>query len=127
MRALTSPAETGAVTLAPPHDAHPEPYDYPAAVSDTRTRTVATPRAEREAGKQAAVPLVGDAKAVLEELLPMVSGYRVGAEYSETIEASQADWRVEVDRVCAAGLPAGAPEGRRLVTQAQVIGVLQDT
>jgi 3D-(3,5/4)-trihydroxycyclohexane-1,2-dione acylhydrolase (decyclizing) len=243
MRVLTSPAETGAVTLALPQDVQAEAYDYPAALFEPRTWTVARPRADRDrmldaarlirgsaqpmiiagggviysdatealrqfveatgiavgetqagkgalpephplqlggvgatgtraanrlardadlvivvgsrlsdfttasktafqregvrfiavnvaeldAGKQAAVPLVGDAKAVLEELLPMVSGYRVGAEYAQTVKASHADWRAEVDRVCAAGLPAEAPEGRRRVTQAQVIGVLQDT
>jgi 3D-(3,5/4)-trihydroxycyclohexane-1,2-dione acylhydrolase (decyclizing) len=91
-----------------------------------RVRFIAINVAELDAGKQAAVPLVGDAKAVLEELLPMVSGYRVGAEYAQTVKASHADWRAEVDRVCAAGLPAEAPEERRRVTQAQVIGVLQD-
>jgi 3D-(3,5/4)-trihydroxycyclohexane-1,2-dione acylhydrolase (decyclizing) len=242
MRVLTSPAETGAVTLALPQDVQAEAYDYPAALFEPRTWTVARPRADRDrmqeaarlirasvqpmiiagggviyseatdalrqfveatgiavgetqagkgalpephplqlggvgatgtraanrlardadlvivigsrlsdfttasktafqhervrfiainvaeldAGKQAAVPLVGDAKAVLEELLPMVSGYRVGAEYAQTVKASHADWRAEVDRVCAAGLPTEAPEGRRWVTQAQVIGVLQD-
>jgi 3D-(3,5/4)-trihydroxycyclohexane-1,2-dione acylhydrolase (decyclizing) len=42
------------------------------------------------------------------------------------VKASHADWRAEVDRVCAAGLPAEAPEGRSQLTQAQVIGVLQD-
>jgi 3D-(3,5/4)-trihydroxycyclohexane-1,2-dione acylhydrolase (decyclizing) len=242
MRVLTSPAETGAVTLALPQDVQAEAYDYPAALFEPRTWTVARPRADRDrmldaarlirgsaqpmiiagggviysdatealrqfveatgiavgetqagkgalpephplqlggvgatgtraanrlardadlvivvgsrlsdfttasktafqharvrfiainvaeldAGKQAALPLVGDAKAVLEELLPMVSGYRVGAEYAQTVKASHADWRAEVDRVCAAGLPAEAPEGQRRVTQAQVIGVLQD-
>ena len=91
-----------------------------------RVRFIAINVAELDAGKHAAVPLVGDAKAVLEELLPMVSGYRVGAEYAQTVKASHADWRAEVDRVCAAGLPAEAPEGRSQLTQAQVIGVLQD-
>jgi len=94
--------------------------------------------AELDAGKHAALPLVGDARAVLEELLPMLAGYRVGSEYEAAVKAAQADWLAEVERVCAAGLPAEAPEGRspglpaeapegrRRVTQAQIIGVLQN-
>jgi 3D-(3,5/4)-trihydroxycyclohexane-1,2-dione acylhydrolase (decyclizing) len=103
-----------------------------------RVRFVAINVAELDAGKHAAVPLVGDARAVLEELLPMLAGYRVGGEYAATVKAAQADWQAEVERVCAAGLPAESPEGRspglpaeapagrRRVTQAQIIGVLQD-
>ena len=103
-----------------------------------RVRFVTINVAELDAGKHAALPLVGDARAVLEELLPMLAGYRVGGEYEAAVKAAQADWQAEVERVCAAGLPAEAPEGRSLglpaeapegrrrVTQAQIIGVLQD-
>jgi 3D-(3,5/4)-trihydroxycyclohexane-1,2-dione acylhydrolase (decyclizing) len=91
-----------------------------------RVRFVTINVAELDAGKHAAVPLVGDARAVLEELLPMLAGYRVDGEYEAAVKAAQADWQAEVERVCAAGLPAEAPEGRRRVTQAQIIGVLQD-
>ena len=258
MRVLTSPAETGAVTLALPQDVQAEAYDYPAALFETRVWTIARPRADRDrlqeaaqlirastrpliiagggvlyseatdalrrfvdatgiavgetqagkgalpdphplslggigatgtraanllardadlvlaigsrlsdfttasktafqhervrfvainvaeidAAKHAAVALLGDARAVLDELLPLVAGYRVGAEYSATVAASLADWRAEVDRICAvdvgltdvdralsdpvreAGLKRPAPHP---VKQAQVIGVLQDT
>jgi 3D-(3,5/4)-trihydroxycyclohexane-1,2-dione acylhydrolase (decyclizing) len=243
MRVLTSPAETGAVTLALPQDVQAEAFDYPAALFEPRVWTVARPRADRErmqeaarlirdsarpmivagggviysdatgaltrfveatgiavgetqagkgalpephplqlggvgatgtsaanrlardadlvivvgsrlsdfttasktafqhervrfvtinvteldAGKHAALPLVGDARAVLEELLPLVAGHRVSAEYADAVAASCTDWRLEVDRICAAGLPAEAPAGRRRVSQAQIIGVLQDT
>ena len=91
-----------------------------------RVRFITINVAELDAGKHAAVPLVGDARAVLEELLPMLAGYRVGGEYEAAVGLAQADWQAEVGRVCAAGLPAGAPEGRRRMTQAQIIGVLQD-
>jgi 3D-(3,5/4)-trihydroxycyclohexane-1,2-dione acylhydrolase (decyclizing) len=91
-----------------------------------RVRFITINVAELDAGKHAAVPLVGDARAVLEELLPMLAGYRVGGEYEAAVSLAQADWQAEVGRVCAAGLPTGAPEGRRRVTQAQIIGVLQD-
>jgi 3D-(3,5/4)-trihydroxycyclohexane-1,2-dione acylhydrolase (decyclizing) len=43
-----------------------------------RVRFVTINVAELDAGKHAAVPLLGDARAVLEELLPMLAGYRVG-------------------------------------------------
>ena len=139
-----------------------------------RVRFITINVAELDAGKHAAVPLVGDARAVLEELLPMLAGYRVGGEYEAAVSVAQSDWQAEVGRVCAAGLsveaperrspglpdeapegrspglpaeapagrslglpaeapagrspglPAEAPKGRRRVTQAQIIGVLQD-
>src|SRR5262245_52242998 len=91
-----------------------------------RVRFIAINVAELDAGKHAAVPLVGDARAVIEELLPLVAGHRVSAEYADTVAASCTDWRLEVDRICAAGVPAEGAEGRRRVTQAQIIGVLQE-
>jgi 3D-(3,5/4)-trihydroxycyclohexane-1,2-dione acylhydrolase (decyclizing) len=91
-----------------------------------RVRFITINVAELDAGKHAALPLVGDARAVLEELLPLVAGHRVSAEYAGAVAASCTDWRLEVDRICAAGMPAEAPEGRRRVTQAQIIGVLQE-
>jgi len=90
-----------------------------------RVRFIAINVAELDAGKHAALPLVGDARAVLEELLPMLAGYHVGGEYEAAVKAAVADWQAEVERVCAAGLPA-TPEGRSGVTQAQIIGVLQE-
>jgi 3D-(3,5/4)-trihydroxycyclohexane-1,2-dione acylhydrolase (decyclizing) len=258
MRVLTSPAETGAVTLALPQDVQTEAYDYPAALFEPRVWTIARTRADRDrlreaaalvrasrrpmivagggviyseataalrafadatgipvgetqagkgalpephpltaggvgatgtlaanllardadlvivvgsrlsdfttasktafqhehvrfisinvseldAGKHAAVPLLGDARAVLEELRELVAGYHVGAEYTETIAQLTTAWRAEVDRVCAARLKGsrslaervaeGVPEGARafqandLLTQAEVIGVLQE-
>src|SRR5216683_7588535 len=44
MRVLTNPAETGAVTLALPHDVQAEAYDYPADFFERRVWSV--PRAE---------------------------------------------------------------------------------
>ena len=48
MRVLTSPAETGAVTLALPQDVQAEAYDYPAALFEPRVWTIARPRADRD-------------------------------------------------------------------------------
>jgi len=263
MRVLTSPAETGAVTLALPQDVQAEAYDYPAALFEPRVWTIGRARADRErlreaaavvrasrrplivagggviyseataalralvdatgipvgetqagkgalpephalaaggvgatgtlaanvlardadlvivvgsrlsdfttasktafqhadvrfisinvseldAGKHAAIPLVGDARAVLEELSELVAGYHVGADYAETIAQLTTAWRAEVDRVCAARLKgsrsndsadaarasdaseagARAFQASELLTQAEVIGVLQST
>ncbi len=47
MRVLTSPANTGAVTLALPQDVQTEAWDYPAEFLDQRIWHIARPRAER--------------------------------------------------------------------------------
>ena len=98
-------------------------------------RFIAINVAEIDAGKHAALPLVGDARAVLDELLPLVAGYRVGAGYAERVAASQSDWRAEVDRVCNPQSdpsdpqpnPQSAIRNPQSLEQAHVIGVLQDT
>jgi 3D-(3,5/4)-trihydroxycyclohexane-1,2-dione acylhydrolase (decyclizing) len=265
MRVLTSPAETGAVTLALPQDVQAEAYEYPAALFEPRVWTIARPRADRErlqtaarlvraskrpmivagggvlyseatdalrrfvdatgiavgetqagkgalpdphalslggvgatgtlpanllardadlvlvigsrlsdfttasktafqhdevrfiginvteldAFKHAALPLVGDARAVLDELLPLLEGYRVGVEYTERVAALQAAWRAEVDRVCnpqsaiqspiQSAIQSAIPNPQSpnqsairnpqsaMLAQAHVIGALQDT
>jgi 3D-(3,5/4)-trihydroxycyclohexane-1,2-dione acylhydrolase (decyclizing) len=86
-------------------------------------RFVAINLAEMDAGKHAALPLVGDARTVLEELTTCLAGYRVSARYAETVAASIADWHATVDGICAETPLAAAGAG---LTQAQVIGVLQD-
>ena len=86
-------------------------------------RFVAINVADMDAAKHGAVALVGDARAVLDELMPLIAGYRVSTAYTEAIAAAQQDWRAEVDRVCAVGHDSAASP----VTQARVIGVLQET
>ncbi len=54
MRVLTSPAETGAVTLALPQDTQTEAFDYPEAFFDERVWTIARPRGDAEAFARAA-------------------------------------------------------------------------
>ncbi len=46
MRVLTSPADTGAVTLALPQDVQTEAYDYPAALFERRVWHIPRPRAD---------------------------------------------------------------------------------
>src|SRR5262249_36604330 len=54
MRVLTSPAETGAVTLSLPQDVQTEAYDYPAALFEPRVWTIPRARADRERLHEAA-------------------------------------------------------------------------
>lgn len=54
MRVLTSPVETGTVTLACPQDVQTEAFDYPAAFFQKRVWRVGRPRPDRESLEQAA-------------------------------------------------------------------------
>jgi 3D-(3,5/4)-trihydroxycyclohexane-1,2-dione acylhydrolase (decyclizing) len=92
------------------------------AFQNDAVRFIAINVAELDAFKHRALPLVGDARAVLEELAPLVAGYRVSADYSSTIATLQEGWRAEVARVTAA--PSGSQPSP--LSQAQVIGVLQE-
>ena len=47
LRILTSPAETGAVTLCLPQDVQAEAFDYPEALFRKRVWTIARPRPDR--------------------------------------------------------------------------------
>ncbi len=55
--------------------------------------------AEFDAHKHSALALVGDARATLEELLPMLQGYRVPAEYAAEIRQLHEAWEREVQRI----------------------------
>jgi 3D-(3,5/4)-trihydroxycyclohexane-1,2-dione acylhydrolase (decyclizing) len=52
-----------------------------------------------DAHKHSALALVGDARATLEELLPMLSGHRVPAEYAGEIQRVHDAWDREVQRI----------------------------
>lgn len=54
MRVLTSPAETGTVTLALPQDVQAEAYDYPVELFEKRVYHIPRPRADVNALKRAA-------------------------------------------------------------------------
>jgi len=89
-------------------------------------RFIAINVAEIDAGKHAALPLVGDARVVLEELLSLVDGYHVDARYTERVASSLRVWRAEVERVCDLREPHATGAESTPVKQAQVIGVLQE-
>jgi 3D-(3,5/4)-trihydroxycyclohexane-1,2-dione acylhydrolase (decyclizing) len=82
MRVLTSPAETGAVTLALPQDVQTEAFDYPAEMFEKRIWTI--PRARPDLAQlQKAVQWIRESKSPL-----IVAGG--GVHYSEAHGALQA-------------------------------------
>lgn len=74
---------------------------------------------EFDAFKHAALPLVGDARATLGELLPFIEGYSVPAEYREKAESLHNEWEAEVDRIYAI-------RNTPLVSQGEVIGAVNE-
>src|SRR5439155_13801140 len=92
LRVLTSPAETGAVTLALPQDVQAEAYDYPAAFFRRRVWHVPRNRPDRAALEQAAEWVRASARPLI------VAGG--GVIYAEATEAL----RRFVD---ATGIPVG--------------------
>src|SRR6185295_2005280 len=85
-------------------------------------RFIAINVAELDAHKHAAVPLVGDARAALEELGELVAGYHVETEYTERIAFLIAAWQAEAELVCGACRDLSRAGG---LVQTEVIGVLQ--
>ncbi|MEV4441703.1 3D-(3,5/4)-trihydroxycyclohexane-1,2-dione acylhydrolase (decyclizing) [Streptomyces sp. NPDC049577] len=71
-----------------------------------------------DAHKQAALPLVADARAGLEALAEGLAGHRVPAAYADAYTAGKAEWETQVQRAY-----DGADASLR-PTQAQVIGAL---
>ena len=74
---------------------------------------------EFDAGKHQALPLVGDARAALEEWLPLMAGWQTSAAYRERVAREKHDWNQEVDRVYAGN-------GASVLSQGEVIGILND-
>ena len=72
-----------------------------------------------DAGKHQALPLVGDARATLDEWLPMMEGWKTADAYQQRVAAEKADWEREVDRVY-------TPSGQPVMSQAEVVGILND-
>jgi 3D-(3,5/4)-trihydroxycyclohexane-1,2-dione acylhydrolase (decyclizing) len=82
MRVLTSPVETGAVTLCLPQDVQTEAYDYPLALFDKRIWRIGRNRPDASAVQQAAHQIRNARQPLI------VAGG--GVKYSEAIEALHA-------------------------------------
>ena len=74
---------------------------------------------EFDAGKHQAVPLVGDARATLEDWLPLMEGWQTPAAYRERVSREKAEWEREVDRIYAGS-------GALTMSQGEVIGILNE-
>jgi 3D-(3,5/4)-trihydroxycyclohexane-1,2-dione acylhydrolase (decyclizing) len=74
---------------------------------------------EFDAGKQAALPLVGDAQVTLQELAGALEGVRVEAPYSARVQSVREAWEKEVNRIY--NLNWGPP-----VSQGEVIGIVNE-
>lgn len=74
---------------------------------------------EFDAGKQAALPLTGDARATLDELREATTGFRVSESYAAKLQTLRANWEKEVDRIYS--LNIGVP-----ISQGEVIGVVNE-
>ncbi len=72
---------------------------------------------ELDAYKAGALPLVGDARATLEELRQHLGGYRAPAEYCDQVAVLRREWDAEVDRIV-------APRGGPVLAQQEVLGLL---
>jgi 3D-(3,5/4)-trihydroxycyclohexane-1,2-dione acylhydrolase (decyclizing) len=74
---------------------------------------------EFDAFKHHALPVVGDAKVTLEELLALLVGYRVEAAFEAEARRLHAEWEAEVDRIYSV---RHAP----LPSQGELIGLLNE-
>jgi 3D-(3,5/4)-trihydroxycyclohexane-1,2-dione acylhydrolase (decyclizing) len=74
---------------------------------------------EFDAGKQAALPLVGDAQVTLQELAGALEDVRVEAPYSARVQSLREAWEKEVNRIY--NLNWGPP-----VSQGEVIGIVNE-
>ncbi len=88
-----------------------------------------------DAHKLGALPLVADARRGLEALSEALADWRALKDYGVEVNSLKDAWRAEVDRLRADGPPvAGAgtddapawPGGESMVSQAQVIGIVND-
>ncbi len=75
--------------------------------------------AEFDAAKHGALPLVGDARVVLEELAETVQGYRVPVDLTQRVAAFREAWEAEVDRIYNLG-------HRPILSQGEVIGAVNE-
>ena len=73
--------------------------------------------AELDAYKHAALPLTGDARITLQELLLQIGDHSVDSDYRQRIAGFRADWEKEVDRIYA--VRKDPP-----ISQGEIIGVV---
>jgi 3D-(3,5/4)-trihydroxycyclohexane-1,2-dione acylhydrolase (decyclizing) len=72
---------------------------------------------EHDAYKHAAVPLIGDARAVVEELTEMLAGHETELAYREDVRRLNVEWNTEVERLY--------DLGRTPISQGEIIGLVE--
>ncbi len=72
-----------------------------------------------DAWKHLGLPLIGDAKVILEELLELLDGYHVEADYRAQSERLHAEWDAEVERIYAI-------RNEPLPSQGELIGAVNE-
>jgi len=75
--------------------------------------------AEFDAYKHAALPLIADARATLEELVRLLKDYHVGRGYQQEAQKLHKQWQEEVDRIYAI-------RNKPLPSQGELIGVVNE-
>jgi 3D-(3,5/4)-trihydroxycyclohexane-1,2-dione acylhydrolase (decyclizing) len=90
------------------------------AFANPEVRFISINVAELDAFKRCAIPLVGDARVTIEELDARLAGYRVSDDYARAVREWKAEWEGETDRLFHTSGP------RDVLTQAEVIGILND-
>jgi 3D-(3,5/4)-trihydroxycyclohexane-1,2-dione acylhydrolase (decyclizing) len=68
-------------------------------------------------------PIIADAKLCLEALTKAAAGYK--SQWGDAIKTARDEWKTEVDRLYSEDAPP-APDGKALLSQARVLGELND-
>jgi 3D-(3,5/4)-trihydroxycyclohexane-1,2-dione acylhydrolase (decyclizing) len=76
-----------------------------------------------DAYKMNGEPIIADAKLTLEALTRSAAGYR--SQWGSAIDAARSEWKAEVDRLYREEAAPG-PDGKPLLSQARVLGELND-
>ena len=72
---------------------------------------------EHDAIKHAAVPLVGDARAVIEDLDALLAGFETASDFREEVARLNAEWNTEVERLYDLGISP--------ISQGEIIGLVE--
>lgn len=87
------------------------------AFQNPNVKFIAINVAEFDAAKQSALPVVGDARVVLEELTEALQGHRVSNDLTQRVATFKNEWETEVDRIYNLG-------HRPILSQGEVIGAV---
>ena len=82
-----------------------------AAFANPDVRFVAINVSELDAFKHGAIPVVADARAAIEELLPRLHGWTTSAGYRASVQTRAREWHAEVDRIYGQRGPAPFAQG----------------